>query len=86
MKKPVPTFKTDKEAEEFVANADLSDYDLSGGEIVRFEMRSKDKAVSLRAAREALGCGSRSGQTPGRPLPAIHPHGDRERAREGDRK
>jgi hypothetical protein len=39
MKRPIPTFKTDKEAEDFVAMADLSDYDLSGGEIVRFEMR-----------------------------------------------
>jgi predicted DNA binding CopG/RHH family protein len=48
MKKPIPTFKTDSEAEEFVAKADLTDYDLSGGQIVRFEMRPKDKAVSLR--------------------------------------
>jgi predicted DNA binding CopG/RHH family protein len=47
MKKPIPTFKTDKEAEDFVAKADLSDYDLSGGQVVRFEMRPKDKAVSL---------------------------------------
>src|SRR5580704_5092718 len=54
MKKPIPTFKTDSEAEEFVANADLSDYDLSGGQIVRFEMRPKDKAVSLRLPERLL--------------------------------
>jgi uncharacterized protein len=28
--KPFPSFKTDEEAEEFVATADLSEYDLSG--------------------------------------------------------
>jgi hypothetical protein len=30
MKKKIPTFKTDAEAERFVATADLSKYDLSG--------------------------------------------------------
>jgi predicted DNA binding CopG/RHH family protein len=54
MKKPIPTFNTDREAEEFVANADLTDYDLSGGQIVRFEMRPKDKAVSLRLPEKLL--------------------------------
>lgn len=54
MKKPIPTFKTDSEAEKFVAGAGLSDYDLSGGQIVRFEMRPKDKAVSLRLPEKLL--------------------------------
>jgi len=54
MKKPIPTFKTDREAEAFVAGADLSQYDLSGGQIVRFEMRPKDKAVSLRLPETLL--------------------------------
>jgi predicted DNA binding CopG/RHH family protein len=54
MKKPIPTFETDEEAEAFVATADLSDYDLSGGQIVRFEMRPKDKAVSLRVPEKLL--------------------------------
>jgi predicted DNA binding CopG/RHH family protein len=54
MKKPIPTFKTDSEAEEFVAKADLANYDLSGGQIVRFEMRPKDKAVSLRLPEKLL--------------------------------
>ncbi len=53
MKKPIPSFGSDIEAEDFVANADLSDYDLSGGQVVRFEMRPKDRAVSLRM-RESL--------------------------------
>jgi predicted DNA binding CopG/RHH family protein len=54
MKKPIPTFKTDREAEEFIAGADLSYYDLSGGQIVRFEMPPKDKAVSLELPTELL--------------------------------
>jgi hypothetical protein len=39
MKKTIPTFKTDKEAEAFVATADLSQYDLSGGQVMRFAMK-----------------------------------------------
>ena len=54
MKKPIPTFKTDKEAEEFVARADLTDYDLSGGEVVRFELKPKDKSVNLRLPAQLL--------------------------------
>jgi predicted DNA binding CopG/RHH family protein len=48
MKKTIPTFETDEEAEAFVAEADLSDYDLSGGQVVRFELKPKDKSVNLR--------------------------------------
>ena len=54
MKKPIPTFKTDKEAEDFVATADLTDYDLSGGEVVRFELKPKDKSVNLRLPAQLL--------------------------------
>jgi predicted DNA binding CopG/RHH family protein len=54
MKRPIPSFATDKEAEDFIATADLTDYDLSGGQIVRFEMRPKDKAVSLRLPEKLL--------------------------------
>jgi predicted DNA binding CopG/RHH family protein len=54
MKKSIPTFKTDREAEEFVAGADLTDYDMTGGQVVRFEMRPKDKAVSLRLPEKLL--------------------------------
>jgi predicted DNA binding CopG/RHH family protein len=48
MKKKFPDFKTDKEAEDFVATADLSEYDLSDMAPMRFELRKKDRAVSLR--------------------------------------
>ncbi|MGC9959203.1 CopG family antitoxin [Roseiarcus sp.] len=32
----------------------MTDYDLSGGQVVRFEMRPKDKAVSLRLPEKLL--------------------------------
>ena len=54
MKRPIPTFKTDKEAEDFVATADLSQFDLSGGEVMRFEMKRKDKTVNLRLPEQLL--------------------------------
>ncbi|HET6838381.1 MAG TPA: BrnA antitoxin family protein [Bradyrhizobium sp.] len=54
MKKPIPTFKTDKEAEDFVATASLTDYDLAGGEVVRFELKRKDKSVNLRLPAQLL--------------------------------
>jgi predicted DNA binding CopG/RHH family protein len=36
-KKTLPTFNSDEDAENFVATADLSDYDLSGFTPVTFE-------------------------------------------------
>jgi predicted DNA binding CopG/RHH family protein len=54
MKKKIPTFKTDEEAEAFVATSDLSDYDLSGAQLVRFELKRKDKSVNLRLPEDLL--------------------------------
>ncbi len=54
MKKTIPTFNSDEEAEDFVATADLSEYDLSGGQVVRFEMKAKDSSVNLRLPKELL--------------------------------
>ena len=48
MRRKFPNFKTDAEAEEFVATADLSEYDVSDMTPMRFELRKKDTAVSLR--------------------------------------
>ena len=48
MKKPIPAFNTGREAETFVATAGLTDYDLSGGEAVRSELRLKDTSVDMR--------------------------------------
>jgi predicted DNA binding CopG/RHH family protein len=54
MKKKIPSFKTDEEAEAFVATADLSNYDLSGAQLVRFELKRKDKSVNLRLPEDLL--------------------------------
>ena len=43
MKKPLPELKTDEEAERFVAEADLTEYDLSGMRLVRFEFQPKSE-------------------------------------------
>jgi predicted DNA binding CopG/RHH family protein len=54
MKKKLPVLKTDKQAEDFVANADLTDYDLSGGQMVRFEFQPKTERVNMRLPRSLL--------------------------------
>lgn len=54
MKKKVPDFKTDEEAEHFVDTADLSEYDLSDMVPVRFELKRKDKTISLRLPEQLL--------------------------------
>jgi predicted DNA binding CopG/RHH family protein len=48
MKKKIPTFKSDEEAEALVASADLTNYDLSGAKLVCFELKRKDKSINLR--------------------------------------
>ncbi len=48
MKKKFPILTTDAEAEAFVETADLSKYDLSDMVPIRFELKRKDRAVSLR--------------------------------------
>lgn len=54
MKKKIPTFKTDREAERFIDTADLSDYDLAGAQPVRFEFEKKDARVNMRLPRPLL--------------------------------
>ncbi|MGA9642128.1 MAG: BrnA antitoxin family protein [Terriglobales bacterium] len=52
MKKKIPTFKSDRAAAAFVDRADLSQYDLSGAQLVRFEIKRKDKSINLRLSEE----------------------------------
>ena len=52
--KPFPIFKTDQEAEDFVDNADLTEYDWSDMKPMKFEIRRKDKAISLRLPESLL--------------------------------
>lgn len=54
MKKKFPDFKTDAEAENFVETADLAQYDFSDMVPMRFELRKKDKSVSLRLPEPLL--------------------------------
>ncbi len=54
MKKKIPAFETDEEAERFIDTADLSDYDLSGVEPVRFEFEKKNARVNMRLPQPLL--------------------------------
>lgn len=46
--KPMPSLRSDAEAERFVARADLSKYDLSGFKPMRFEIAPKEAALNMR--------------------------------------
>jgi predicted DNA binding CopG/RHH family protein len=48
MKKKIPIFDSDEEAERFVETADLSAYDLSHFRPVRFEFETKAAQVNMR--------------------------------------
>lgn len=54
MKKTIPTFESDEEAERFVENVDLAEYDLSGAQPVQFEFRRKSARVNMRLPDELL--------------------------------
>jgi predicted DNA binding CopG/RHH family protein len=57
MLKKLPILKTDKEAEDFVDNADLSEYDLSGFVPFKFkfEFAAKDERINMRLPSSLLG-------------------------------
>ena len=54
MKKKIPTFKSDAEAERFVDTADLTEYDLSGLRPVRFEFEKKTAQLNMRLPKPLL--------------------------------
>jgi predicted DNA binding CopG/RHH family protein len=54
MKKRIPVFRTDEEAERFVAEADLTEYDLSQFKPVRFEFEKKAARVNMRLPETLL--------------------------------
>jgi predicted DNA binding CopG/RHH family protein len=54
MKKKLPKISSDQAAEEFVATADLTYYDLSGMVPVRFEFKPKTERVNMRLSKELL--------------------------------
>ena len=52
--KKIPVFKTDEEAEDFVANADLTEYDFSDFKPFRFEYQKKEARVNMRLPASLL--------------------------------
>ncbi len=53
-RKPLPRLKTDEEAERFVDEADLSEYDLSGFKPAHFEFEKKSARVNMRLPEPLL--------------------------------
>lgn len=53
-KKQIPKFHSDAEAEQFVENADLTEYDLSGFKPMRFELKRKEAALNMRLPAELM--------------------------------
>jgi predicted DNA binding CopG/RHH family protein len=53
-KKKIPTFKSDREAERFVAESDLTKYDLSGFRRVQFEFDKKAAKINMRLPEKLL--------------------------------
>jgi predicted DNA binding CopG/RHH family protein len=54
MKKKLPSLDSDEAAERFVDTVDLSEYDLSGMEMVSFEFQPKTERVNMRLPRPLL--------------------------------
>lgn len=67
MRKPIPKFAKDSEAEDFVDNADLSTYDLSGFVQTRFEFQPKAAQLNMRLPKSLLDAVKASAQARGIP-------------------
>lgn len=52
--KMFPRFASDEDAERFVDETDLSEYDFSDFKPMRFELRRKDRQVNLRMPQDML--------------------------------
>jgi len=48
MNKPLPTLRSDADAEVFVATADLTNFDLSVMTMVQFEFQPKTERINMR--------------------------------------
>ena len=53
-KKPLPVLQTDEDAERFVDEADLTEYDLSGFKPVTFALEKKDARLEMRISQAEL--------------------------------
>ena len=54
VRKSMPSLSSDAAAEQFVATADLSEYDLSGFKPMRFEIEPKAAALNMRLPASLL--------------------------------
>jgi predicted DNA binding CopG/RHH family protein len=52
--KKLPKLRTDKAAEDFIANSDLTQFDLSDMRTTRFEFEPKTERVNMRLPRTLL--------------------------------
>lgn len=52
--KPFPHFDSDADAERFVAEADLSEYDFSRFQPMRFELETKSASITMRVPASLL--------------------------------
>lgn len=52
--KTLPKFKSDQEAEEFVSEADLSEYDFSEFKPMNFEFEAKSARINMRVPENLL--------------------------------
>lgn len=52
MKKPFPMLTSDDEAETFIEQADLTEYDLSSLTLTKFEFLPKSRSVTMRLSEQ----------------------------------
>ena len=52
--KPMPSLRSDAEAERFVETADLTEYDLTGFKPMRFEIEPKAASLNMRLPASLL--------------------------------
>lgn len=73
--KSFPVYNTDKEAEDFVTHADLSDYDFSAfqkmSSLINSEYANKDAQVNLRLPQSQLDQVKQAAQTIGMPYTRL---------------
>ena len=69
--KQLPPLLSDEEAEKFTDEADLSEYDLSGFEPVRFEYLNKDARMEVRLPRDQLAALKKAAKQKGIPYTRL---------------
>ena len=69
--KPLPELNSDAEAERFVDEADLTEYDLSGFSPARFEFEKKSARINMRLPESLLEAVKRRAQARGIPYQRL---------------